>query len=674
VTDFVNKIPVWKRELLKKIQSNKVEVETSQEDNKVVISEPHVKVSQNIFVVRETKPPKKIFLPSSSPLLTSAGRKQAASPSSFNVIKKDNIVIIETTNSIDYNEKMEQATDEMPCEGIVSRLKNRFMIDQSSSSNIGYKRSYTAHKNQINVTGESSEERKKLPTHPQSPRKEGGTNTLPTTSEEEEVTSPVPKMNENAKVTARRGSIEHSTLANSKTTNSESRHIEFKPTSVDGSKTFTEMKLHKKVSLEVLPLAQRNKTEMPSYKKMSTKSVSAAKVGGRSSSILDLGNTEIDCSNLSTDKAKQYNELMKQSRTFQIVPKSAAISDHNSQLTSTSAAKSSEVEPFVGYSLNDGASLAAKAVEYETKLPCTDIDAHMDKIVLTNKEKDSETNSRADLTKVVAPKVIPQTKALSEKKTEKNRVESPPSKFRPQVQSANSRFGKGRPAVGGGMTFRIDPKKFKRSAAPPTIQSQPAKPREATVTKVIYETTKEQKEEPKIIKKEGKRKPTVDQIEVIGGYVKLSRSILSSKSTTDTKKRSVSFTLDTKQCKPKDEFRNSNLNNNNNTKKRFYNRTGMYVPSPERNLSELTKTEVNHERESESKKAVETTIELREEKVESTETEEGGLETFENFIPESALNSASDSNSDDEDHLQALPTSLHQAAIYSHTDTNDLLF
>ena len=48
---------------------------------------------------------------------------------------------------------MEQATDEMPCEGIVSRLKNRFMIDQSSSSNIGYKRSYTAHKNQINVTG-----------------------------------------------------------------------------------------------------------------------------------------------------------------------------------------------------------------------------------------------------------------------------------------------------------------------------------------------------------------------------------------------------------------------------------------------------------------------------------------------------------------------------------------
>lgn len=379
-----------------------------------------------------------------------------------------------------------------------------------------------------------------------------------------------------------------------------------------------------------------------------------------SSRRVDVENVKIDPSRIGVEKANAYNELMQQSRTFQIIPKSAR--------KPAPKTKTNNILP--------------STVVDDIQLPCTDIDQMLDSPPLQQVED--------KLPDVVSTPVIPKlqpAKVEKEKYPTKSQpvdtsssssassedeasippqVAAPaPAKFRPQIQSASAMFGT-KPTRSSGFSFTVDPSKYK-SAAPP-IDSQKGKSRPTSQTRTIVPTVRRQPAptDENNIKKNGKRKPTVEQIKVVGGYVQLSRSLL--KTTNGKKKKSVRFSIDSKQFKPGEGF-DPNSNNNNN-KQKFLNRTGMYIPSRGEIKNVHQFTEIKLDPPNEQVVSEPPALPPKKKIVQ---------EKFVSYIDDHDLDkkwSSSCSSSDDSDNEthHVVPTSSHDADFFSDVTTNDLLF
>ena len=160
-------------------------------------------------------------------------------------------------------------------------------------------------------------------------------------------------------------------------------------------------------------------------------------------SRVELHDVKVASDKLGEQKARAYMEMMKGSKTFQIIPRGAK---------------------------SEGPKIEKKS----SHLPCTDIDEILED-TQDQKSADEEDEKEEEKKKVVAkldsnltppPVAAPPVPAPPVPAPPVSAPFVPDSKFRASVNTATSLFGT-KSVTSSGRSFTINPKKFKNSAAPP---------------------------------------------------------------------------------------------------------------------------------------------------------------------------------------------------------------
>jgi len=614
-------IPSWKKELIKKIHENhKIGNEAKDIEDKAIISDSIVKVSQNIFVVRESKS-------SLNPRLQATKNKQQQQQQvKFNLTKPENIVIIEKSSE---NHEMNKNED-LPQQGLVNRLKSRFMENQTSFPD-------SLHKKSTFNIGRSDKNETKQET--KIPLKHIGNTSKPfpkrSTSEIELFTDQKNDQDEIqlTKSWSRTPSVD---ILSPKS---------FKPTSDHQVKT-PQLKSSsdvKKIQSKA-PQITKQVSKPPNKVLDSNKKVAMTTSVDKWSRV-ELHDVKVASDKLGEQKARAYMEMMKGSRTFQIIPRGAK---------------------------SEGPKIEKKS----SHLPCTDIDEILED-TQDQKSADEEDEKEEEKKKVVAkldsnltppPVAAPPVPAPPVPAPPVSAPFVPDSKFRASVNTATSLFGT-KSVTSSGRSFTINPKKFKNSAAPP-VEVKKEKPKEVlnAITIIPIKMKDTIIEEP-VTKKTGRRKPGVDQIEVVGGYIKLAHSCLAKAKKKE--KKSVRFNS---KSQLNHYHQNSyedygNFNNNSNNNNRMFNRTNMYIPENERSLdNNLTANKSVEERDIKFEDKPTLAVKSQPKQIKSK------FITFVDDYNPGSSSSSSSSSDDDDDLFQALPTAADDAAVFSDVTSNDLLF
>lgn len=649
-------IPSWKIELIKKLKENSENQKKKIDPNVPVIEENIVKVSQNIFVIRESKEKKRENSVDRIPL-------KFSSQKSFQIHE---VVLLED----------EMQKKEFPNQGIVSRLKNKFNVEpteqntlnhrktsQKSSECIstnrnGYKSLPSNKTNKQNVKeffeSNLNQELKtpevltiKTPSvitsykrndytrgrtasiDLMSPRKfKLNSNSVvkplesvktfeflqsESTSEnsneppkipERKFTAPnfTPRHKKAPKLPPRNNKADKSSLQrtilaseNVKLDNDSSGNLEEEPTLVlqktpesimpkekqivSGSPKTT---ITKNEDIENSTESFRNPNSIPDTIKPASIPFEKTKEI-ENITILQVSKQLpiIDASKLGEEKAKAYNELMANSKTFQIIPKSARNRSTNKSTTIDSSQKKIN-----NIKLSEHPKIIKELQTNEVKEAAPIFNSFDKSIQKTINETDNKINQTDhDLKNEVEIKIEVEKKTSIEKvfqeipsqKLSENIPEK--QKFRPTVVSAQSKFNGN--SLGqlrststqvkkSGRTFTINPGKSKQrnQAINQNSNSMGADERKNTFTVTPKPRTGDITNENKTT---ATRKPRVDQIKVVGGYVKLEKSLLKKSNKKNEKKKSVRFAIENTTYQHE---KNLNFNNNHQVFSR-----NMFVPT-----------------------------------------------------------------------------------------------
>nr|CAB3267198.1 probable serine/threonine-protein kinase dyrk2 [Phallusia mammillata] len=285
--------------------------------------------------------------------------------------------------------------------------------------------------------------------------------------------------------------------------------------------------------------------------------------------IIDLGRTSIDESQLKSKGAIAANEIMKNNKTIRIIPKAKSYNE-NSSVKPAVEIKNTSIEPtsdktksipakndlaketkivetpptvdVIKPAVTNSQPVPSKRVENNKTLPVSSVDDVIIKEVTSPKNnyvRSSVANgtvskpqsAKSETTKVPAAEVKLKTAEVQPKNNFTVNKSTAPS-----VQDLlGSRRGGPRGKITGGNSFVFDPSKFKKSSAPSISSQTPKKSDAISLPNTIVIKPNQNSSnagatvEDGNVQTKGKRKLTVDQIQVIGGYVKLEHCCLSKK-------------------------------------------------------------------------------------------------------------------------------------------------
>ncbi|XP_078489386.1 uncharacterized protein LOC100180160 [Ciona intestinalis] len=680
-------VPEWKTELLKRLHSKTeltVENKMEKSSDKNVDDGHIVKVSDNVFMRQEQK--RKASVSQTAQI---SNQNQIVPPLSpgYHVTRTDNIIIIERddelnrvlasdSQSIQSVVPNEMNDEEMPSAGIVSRLKNKFkessnapaVVQRSASlenptvtgdcllraivSYVGVASAPTGlctyetkvqsptksdHSMTFSLPARSVSQCEPLrsPHHnntsssnktnssintvtsptsktKSSPQKEttkidtSGLHApgIATTSDvsrqkAEKVTpSATPHLTSKPSIPLRSGSIEKKPKNNKGPTQNSSPQTSNKKECINEGFSTSSKALHEN---DKNPKVSTGSVAQNQFEKQSSQ-LQPNKSNKENFEIVNLGKTSLDPSTLKSKAAIMANEIMKESKTICIIPNRQNHTSEHKDVT-TNSIPSSSVDDVI-----------------TDQIP----------IVPIRKKKQVHTKPISD--------TLPLGSILVQ-----NEVTNKPTAPTPSNNATGLLFGKrGIPSkgFGGGNSFVVDPRKFKRGNPSPSTTIKKQNPtNEFTNTEAIVPEAVQHDRQvcetdapPK-----GKRKLTVDQITVIGGYVKLDRpTLVSTKKTKDVKMR-VKF--DSEHMESTFHYPSENsLLNDRGTKGNIMNKPAY---GKESSLGKYTPKYL----------------------LSMKETLDGDLET----------DTVSEVNDDDEEMLNAVPLKDEDASAFSSSSA-DLLF
>nr|XP_002131222.1 probable serine/threonine-protein kinase dyrk2 isoform X2 [Ciona intestinalis] len=563
-------VPEWKTELLKRLHSKtELTVENKMENSsdKNVDDGHIVKVSDNVFMRQEQKRKASV----SQTVNHVSNQNQVVPPLSpgYHVTRTDNIIIIErddelnkvltsdsqSAQSVVPNEKIDE---EMPSAGIVSRLKNKFKESSNAPAVIQRSASLenpilTENKQVKSPTKSDHSLTFSLPARSvsqceplRSPQHNNTLSSNKINSSTHTVTSPTSKTvsspeKETIKIDTSglhapgiAATSDVSRQKVEKVTSSATPCLTSKPSIPLRSGSIEKKPSNKKAPTQnAPPQTTNNKKEslnddfstsskalhendknskvltgslVPNQFEKQSSQVQPNKSNKENFEIVNLGKTSLDPSTLKSKAAIMANEIMKESKTICIIPNRQSQTPDHKDVT-TNSIPSSSVDDVI-----------------TDQIP----------IVPIRKKKHVHTKLISD--------TLPVGSILVQNEEPKKSTAPTPSN-----NATGLLFGKrGIPSkgFGGGNSFVVDPRKFKRgNPSPNTTIKKQNPPNESTNTEAIAPESVQHNKQvcetdapPK-----GKRKLTVDQITVIGGYVKLDRPTLVSTKKTKDVTRHVKF-------------------------------------------------------------------------------------------------------------------------------------